>query len=70
MTRWKLILEWDGAPFMGWQRQDHGPSVQGALEEAARKMTGETVTATYLPEVAPEQGMRLVSPGHALLQRR
>lgn len=45
MTRWKLILEWDGAPFMGWQRQDHGPSVQGALEEAARRMTGEEVTA-------------------------
>lgn len=45
MTRWKLILEWDGAPFMGWQRQDHGPSVQGALEEAAHRMTGETVTA-------------------------
>jgi tRNA pseudouridine38-40 synthase len=30
---------------MGWQRQDHGPSVQGALEEAARRMTGEQVTA-------------------------
>jgi tRNA pseudouridine38-40 synthase len=44
VTRWKLILEWDGAPFMGWQRQDHGPSVQGALEEAARRMTGEEVT--------------------------
>ena len=45
MTRWKLILEWDGAPFMGWQRQDHGPSVQAALERAAKAMTGETVTA-------------------------
>ena len=45
MTRWKLILEWDGAPFMGWQRQNHGPSVQGALERAARRMTGEEVTA-------------------------
>lgn len=45
MTRWKLILEWDGAPFMGWQRQDHGPSVQGALEDAVRKMTGEAVVA-------------------------
>ncbi len=45
MTRWKLILEWDGGPFMGWQRQDHGPSVQAALERAARAMTGETVTA-------------------------
>lgn len=43
MTRWKLIVEWDGAPFMGWQRQDHGPSVQGTIEEAVRRMTGETV---------------------------
>lgn len=45
MTRWKLILEWDGTPFMGWQRQDHGPSVQAAVERAAKAMTGETVTA-------------------------
>ena len=45
MTRWKLILEWDGTPFMGWQRQDHGPSVQAALEQAAKAMTGEAVTA-------------------------
>ena len=45
MTRWKLILEWDGTPFMGWQRQDHGPSVQAALERAAKAMTGEEVTA-------------------------
>ena len=45
MIRWKLTLEWDGSPFMGWQRQDHGPSVQAALERAAGAMTGETVTA-------------------------
>jgi tRNA pseudouridine38-40 synthase len=30
---------------MGWQRQDHGPSVQAALERAAAAMTGEEVTA-------------------------
>jgi tRNA pseudouridine38-40 synthase len=30
---------------MGWQRQDHGPSVQAALERAAKAMTGEAVTA-------------------------
>ena len=41
MTRWRLTIEYDGAPFMGWQRQDHGPSVQQALEEALFKMTGE-----------------------------
>ena len=42
MTRWKLTIEYDGGPFMGWQRQDHGPSVQQALEEALVRMTGET----------------------------
>ena len=34
VTRWRLTIEYDGGPFMGWQRQDHGPSVQQALEEA------------------------------------
>ena len=41
MTRWRLTIEYDGGPFMGWQRQEHGPSVQQALEEALHKMTGE-----------------------------
>ena len=43
MTRYALTLEYDGRPFMGWQRQDHGPSVQEAIETAVEKMTGETV---------------------------
>ncbi|UVO49181.1 tRNA pseudouridine(38-40) synthase TruA [Sphingomonas sp. SUN019] len=43
MTRFALTLEYDGRPFMGWQRQDHGPSVQQALEEAAFAMLGERV---------------------------
>ena len=41
MTRWRLIVEYDGGPFMGWQRQEHGPSVQQTLEEALARMTGE-----------------------------
>ena len=41
MTRWRLTIEYDGGPFMGWQRQDHGPSVQQTLEEALQKMIGE-----------------------------
>ncbi len=41
MTRWRLTIEYDGGPFMGWQRQDHGPSVQQTLEEALQRMTGE-----------------------------
>jgi tRNA pseudouridine38-40 synthase len=41
LTRWRLTVEFDGQPFMGWQRQNHGPSVQQALEEAIFRMTGE-----------------------------
>ena len=44
MTRFALTLEFDGTPFMGLQRQSHGPSVQQAIEDAAHAVTGETVT--------------------------
>ncbi len=43
MTRFKLMLEYDGGAFVGWQRQDNGPSVQQALEEAIHRFCGETV---------------------------
>lgn len=43
MTRFALTVEFDGRPFMGWQRQAHGPSVQGAIERAIREITGESV---------------------------
>ena len=46
MTRFRLILEYDGSPFVGWQRQDNGPSVQSALEDAIEKLSGERVTVT------------------------
>jgi len=41
VTRWRLTIEYDGGPFMGWQRQDHGPSIQQTLEEALERMIGE-----------------------------
>ncbi|QNA83860.1 tRNA pseudouridine(38-40) synthase TruA [Sphingomonas sp. So64.6b] len=43
MTRFALTVEFDGRPFMGWQRQSHGASVQAAIETAALAITGETV---------------------------
>ena len=45
MPRYKLILEYDGAPFVGWQRQENGLSVQEALEGALFEMTDARVTA-------------------------
>lgn len=41
MSRFAFTVEFDGRPFMGWQRQAHGPSVQQALEEAIHAITGE-----------------------------
>ena len=44
MTRFRLIVEYDGRPFMGWQRQAHGPSIQQAIEQAILAITHEQVT--------------------------
>jgi tRNA pseudouridine38-40 synthase len=41
LTRFALTIEYDGRPFMGWQRQSHGASVQQALEHAVFAVTGE-----------------------------
>ena len=40
MARFKALIEYDGAPFMGWQRQKHGPSVQAVVEDALAQATG------------------------------
>lgn len=44
MTRFALTYEFDGGPFMGLQRQGHGPSVQESIERAVFKVTGEQAT--------------------------
>ena len=43
MPRFKLTIEYEGTPFVGWQRQENGRSVQQALEEAVLAFTGEKV---------------------------
>lgn len=43
MTRFRLTLEYDGGPFVGWQRQENGLSVQQALEDAVRATVQEEV---------------------------
>lgn len=44
MTRFALTLEFDGAPFVGLQRQATGPSVQESVERAVHAVTGEHAT--------------------------
>ena len=43
MSRWRIRIEYDGGPYVGWQRQKNGPSVQQAIEEAIFKFCGEHV---------------------------
>jgi tRNA pseudouridine38-40 synthase len=44
MPRYKLTIEYDGRPFVGWQIQDNGPSVQGMLAQALAAFCGEKVS--------------------------
>ena len=44
MPRYKLTIEYDGGPFVGWQRQTNGRSVQQAIEEALKRLTGADIT--------------------------
>ena len=41
MPRYKLTIEYDGTPFVGWQVQDNGVSVQGVLADAVLAFAGE-----------------------------
>jgi tRNA pseudouridine38-40 synthase len=43
MPRYKLVVEYDGTPFVGWQRQINGRSVQQAIEEAVAGFAGHAV---------------------------
>lgn len=44
--RFKLVVEYDGTAYSGWQRQMNGPSVQQTLEEALSRLTGERIAVT------------------------
>jgi tRNA pseudouridine38-40 synthase len=61
LTRFALTIEFDGGPYIGWQRQTNGPSIQQSIEAAVGRVTGET------PQV---QGAGRTDAGvHALAMR-
>ena len=43
MHNYKIIIEYDGTNFVGWQQQENGQSIQSALQEALFKLTGENI---------------------------
>lgn len=61
MNRFAFTIEFDGTPYMGWQRQGHGPSVQQSIEEAITRVTGE--------EAAVHAAGRTDAGVHALAMR-
>jgi tRNA pseudouridine38-40 synthase len=60
MPRYRLTIEYDGTPFVGWQMQENGTSVQGRLAEAIKAFSGE--------EAVPRGAGRTDAGVHALGQ--
>lgn len=44
MPRFRMTVEYDGTPYVGWQMQENGHSVQAALQNGILSLTGETVS--------------------------
>ena len=59
MPSYALLLEYDGAPFVGWQRQAEGLSVQQVLEEAAAHLNGGQVPTLVAAGRTDADGVRL-----------
>ena len=44
MHNYKIVIEYDGTNFVGWQQQENGQSIQSTLQEALFKLTGENIS--------------------------
>tara|TARA_B110000438_G_scaffold271966_1_gene290299 strand:- start:3107 stop:3841 length:735 start_codon:yes stop_codon:yes gene_type:complete len=44
MPKYKIIIEYDGSNYVGWQRQENGMSIQESIENSIHKLTGEKIT--------------------------
>ena len=69
MTRYRLTLEYDGTPFVGWQRQSEGVSIQHVVEEAVFKFCGERATVYAAGRMAfVAKGDSVVAHGGRVLE--
>ena len=48
MAKFKLIIEYEGTNFIGWQRQSNGSSIQQSLEKAIQNLSNEKVTVLFI----------------------
>ena len=44
IRNFRLLIEYDGTNYAGWQRQKHDPTIQGEIEKALETMLGQTVS--------------------------
>ena len=44
MNNYKIVIEYDGTNFVGWQQQENGKSIQSSIQEALLELSGEKVT--------------------------
>ncbi len=65
MPRYKLTIEYDGRPFVGWQIQDNGPSVQGVLAAAVEAFCGERVSVQGAGRT--DAGVHALGPGRRIV---
>ena len=68
MTRFLLTIEYDGGPFVGWQRQNNGMSVQETVETAIEKFSGEK-TLVYAAGRTDAGVHALAMPAHVDIER-
>ena len=51
MQNYKIIIEYDGSNFVGWQRQDNGISIQQLVEEAIQKLSKQKIILLMIIDI-------------------
>ena len=44
MSKYKIVIEYDGTGYVGWQKQENGNSVQQTIEDSIEKLSAERIT--------------------------